>query len=659
MARKSQREVIEELVGKINRKFDAIQPIVERMDEDYDSWRMKKFEPLQGEAVAPEDAYTSNMDRVVAEAIVSGIARAQIIIRAANEAQPEPGEDSNDNLERFCIGLLNLADERLKKRGELPLLQQAGWYASVRGRAVVLRSLLLKSTAGESVPDITPLDPRNVVWEMGENGPIWVAVRKWQSKASIRDQYPGFKFGEEDKADPYNDADSSSIVKYDYYWSENAPFLAEDGTRTADTYKTYWNCVICDGKYAKKPTHLFVGRFPIVIRATGSAPAIAPFSSSDDEFRTDDDYDETVKYAGDSVFALTRGITPIVNRLMSYNIHITALQADPAHTLSSWQGEAATEETPFTKGKQNPLSVANQEAIALLLPPEVGRAAAMLLEAAKDEHHAGGLSRQAVGEAPPGGMSGTALSELGAKLSEKTFPYLQSVESAVLGALEIQVEQFETGAFAPLRVYGKTFGREEFDQYIKAQDIQEHGTLRVRLKQDVPRDEQLNVMLAKMLIEPTQAGDQLSSVEYAREILDIQDQRLEQSRINLSRAKTSAPALMLMEQMESAVRRQDMQTAQYLQNRIQQLLMMEWLEQQALMFQFAQMQGGPGGLQSAAQGMGGQPPPPGGRMGGGNGAGPMPQMASRSDFQSTANQPSPVAGQNSGAPRPGAQTRGY
>ena len=53
MARKTQDEVVNGILNKIETLFDEDQPLHDRMDMDYSSWRLTQFVPDEEEGVEP------------------------------------------------------------------------------------------------------------------------------------------------------------------------------------------------------------------------------------------------------------------------------------------------------------------------------------------------------------------------------------------------------------------------------------------------------------------------------------------------------------------------------------------------------------------------------------------------------------------------------
>ena len=665
-----ENEQVRGILDRIEKAFQDRQPLIDRMDNDYDRYLVTAPNADEWdsdrEGFDVEDLYQTNLDRVLADKVANQIAGANRIIRVPNGAANEGGQiAANDNLEYLAIGFFDQANERLRSTGDqLGIQEQSGWFAPVRGKAVAIRSLLIKDPAGQTVPTMLPLDPRNLVWKSSDNGILWAAYRMVRTREALKDQYPDFKFTQ--SADPMKDRDDPETV-YDYFFWEDKKIkietineetgLPEEEDRTV---RNYMNGTIVDKQWARKAQNLFTTQFPIIIRAVGTAPFVAPFTTPADENLSSETIHETEADAGDSILGPTRTITPMVNRVMSYNISSASKINDPPYVMESIDGETSPDENPLARGAETPLSTARQDKVLPMPPGDIGVATQTSLGQTLSDWSAGGLSAQALaGTPPPGGLSAAALRQLGGSISEKTAPYIRPVESMLQAALEVMIEQFETGTFAPINVFGKTFSNDPFERLITPEEIQGHGRITVDLVQIIPTDEALAWSTAQIAITPNAKGDQLADVEYAREhILKMPDSRLVDSRINVRNATAQAPFLALKEAMESAMARGEMDEAEYIFGKMKQVLMQEQLEQMALQFQFAQLVGGPGGMQAAASGMGGM------NASGGNGAAPggpggvSPTIAPDNVFNEAAGtQPSPNAGANSTNPRGGEEAQ--
>ena len=77
-------------------------------------------------------SYTSNAPKILADKIMSYLTNANISVRvpmSAAVADRSPGTAK----EKFVIGALNLADERMQRYGQPSLREQLAFYAVLRG----------------------------------------------------------------------------------------------------------------------------------------------------------------------------------------------------------------------------------------------------------------------------------------------------------------------------------------------------------------------------------------------------------------------------------------------------------------------------------------------------------------------------------------------
>ena len=64
-----------EVVKTIRRYFRNEEPIFSRMHRDYETyWTLEDWEPALDDQIMPEDAYTTNQPRVLAQKIIAFIA---------------------------------------------------------------------------------------------------------------------------------------------------------------------------------------------------------------------------------------------------------------------------------------------------------------------------------------------------------------------------------------------------------------------------------------------------------------------------------------------------------------------------------------------------------------------------------------------------------
>ena len=447
MASKRDQVAIERILNKVDRKEQVFEKRTAFMDSDYEwGWKNTPFVPMPTEGITIKDAVTTNFAKVLARKVSNGVGYAERIIRVLDDADNEEFRDKNNAYERWCVGVLEMADERLQSGGMNSTVQgESAWNAVVRGGWIGTRAVLIKDAQGETIPDIVPIDPRNLVYEKGRGEPLWAAIITQRAKQDIRDEYPKFKFGIENNVQHHEDDDDELARVVDYYWTE-------DGKRM--------NCVIIDGQYAKKPTDTFAVNFPIVIRLIGNNPGVMNYSLKD----TIDGTREIpgIEDVGDSIFAALRHVIPQVNRLASYRMALTARAVQGTLIVKSRDGTKELDQDAFASGAELGLSTDNDEDIGLLPISQLTADAGQLEgELRLDESNAG-LSDPALGRLTSP-VSGAALQILSQADNEVVAPFLKAVESMLAGILDNLGRQYETVRYKDIEVPGKTHTDQPFN----------------------------------------------------------------------------------------------------------------------------------------------------------------------------------------------------
>ena len=628
MARKTQDEIVADVLNKIETLFDQDQPLHDRMDMDYSSWRLTHFVPDEEEGVDPEDAYTTNSLRTLADKIESFISGSEQVVRVHNDAADEQKRAANDNLERLVIGMHRQINKRLQRKGEPLLVSQLAWYSTVRGGRIAARSLLRKKPNGDTFAEIKPLDPRHLVVQYGEEEPIFAAYRMTQTRSEIRDTYKNFKFYDVTLDDGHE-------VEFVYDCYERQIVNGE---------VKYMNYVIIDDHYAKKPADTFAMMFPICTVPVGSVPLLATSDTGMRQIDSMADIEDPIKDFSESIFAPNRDIIKFKNRVFSYRMALAARAVDQAYKVSSLDGTKALEDNPSKKGSQINVSTQNQEDVQPLPLSQSPRDADVLLGAINDDEVDGGLPPQAFGilQAP---ISGYAMRQLGTNIEQKVIPRLTAVQNLLEMSFEHLIMMYETKSYKDLNVSGKTYAKMPFDGPIKPDDIKNHGDLTFTLLPALPEDDMQRYSIAQMATQPTATGESLVSMDFARDrILRMQDADLERQRIYEQIARTSTPIMQLVQLYTAAMKSGDEQMAQHYLQEIklaeEQKQMQELAQRMTFMQQYGQMQ------QPMA------PPQPGAPTS--NGV--RPEVMPNAAMGGIPNTPSPNQGNNTAAPRPGAQS---
>ena len=647
MASKRDQVAIERILNKVDRKEQVFEKRTAFMDSDYEwGWKNTPFVPMPTEGITIKDAVTTNFAKVLARKVSNGVGYAERIIRVLDDADNEEFRDKNNAYERWCVGVLEMADERLQSGGMNSTVQgENAWNAVVRGGWIGTRAVLIKDAQGETIPDIVPIDPRNLVYEKGRGEPLWAAIITQRAKQDIRDEYPKFKFGIENNVQHHEDDDDELARVVDYYWTE-------DGKRM--------NCVIIDGQYAKKPTDTFAVNFPIVIRLIGNNPGVMNYSLKD----TIDGTREIpgIEDVGDSIFAALRHVIPQVNRLASYRMALTARAVQGTLIVKSRDGTKELDQDAFASGAELGLSTDNDEDIGLLPISQLTADAGQLEgELRLDESNAG-LSDPALGRLTSP-VSGAALQILSQADNEVVAPFLKAVESMLAGILDNLGRQYETGRYKDIEVRGKTHTDQPFNKVIAPDDIKGHNLLSVELRQTQPQDDFALWQAAQVAsqVDPS-TGTALVSKQYAAtKIAKVQDYDLEKRRMSGARIRASSAKYELLTQWHAArLSGEPEEVIQLLEMDIQREIEREAMEEAAMQYQFEQaVNANP---MAAAAGMNGAAQP-----GGGAGVQDManpatvsadPRLLAQAGTMGVSAAPSPDAGYNTTAPRNTAEAAG-
>lgn len=647
MASKRDQVAIERILNKVDRKEQVFEKRTAFMDSDYEwGWKNTPFVPMPTEGITIKDAVTTNFAKVLARKVSNGVGYAERIIRVLDDADNEEFRDKNNAYERWCVGVLEMADERLQSGGMNSTVQgENAWNAVVRGGWIGTRAVLIKDAQGETIPDIVPIDPRNLVYEKGRGEPLWAAIITQRAKQDIRDEYPKFKFGIENNVQHPEDDDDELARVVDYYWTE-------DGKRM--------NCVIIDGQYAKKPTDTFAVNFPIVIRLIGNNPGVMNYSLKD----TIDGTREIpgIEDVGDSIFAALRHVIPQVNRLASYRMALTARAVQGTLIVKSRDGTKELDQDAFASGAELGLSTDNDEDIGLLPISQLTADAGQLEgELRLDESNAG-LSDPALGRLTSP-VSGAALQILSQADNEVVAPFLKAVESMLAGILDNLGRQYETGRYKDIEVRGKTHTDQPFNKVIAPDDIKGHNLLSVELRQTQPQDDFALWQAAQVAsqVDPS-TGTALVSKQYAAtKIAKVQDYDLEKRRMSGARIRASSAKYELLTQWHAArLSGEPEEVIQLLEMDIQREIEREAMEEAAMQYQFEQaVNANP---MAAAAGMNGAAQP-----GGGAGVQDManpatvsadPRLLAQAGTMGVSAAPSPDAGYNTTAPRNTAEAAG-
>ena len=652
-----------EVSKTISRYFQNEQPLFDRMHRDYEQyWTLEDWEPALDDQIMPEDAYTTNQPRVLAQKIIAFIAETEMVVRVPNDDAPKDQEERNKLTENLSIGMLANVDRRMRRNGDPRVQRQMAWHSVVRGRYVIARAFLRKRPNGETFEDILPIDPAQFVFQPGEEEPVWAAHRRRMSRGEIRDTFPGFKIGEGDDGDEVEEV-------FDYYVRENNPSADPNSEDVFQRHPYIYKLgTLINEEWARSPYDLFTLSFPVIITPVGSDPHLAPRATE-----ITSKHNRMIADFGESIFAENRHVWDKINRSASYIVDMVSKSSDPPTMVESSDGTKELEEGWNEKGAQVAIAVGDQQRITSMVTPDMSRSASVLLEFLQRDAIAGGIPPQGFGilDKP---LSAVALRQLGNNLEHRVLPRMEAVQLCIEGCLEVLVAQYETGAFEPITVSGKRFDRHRFsNKIIEADEIFGHDALTVSLELVLPEDETIRWNVANMAMAPTVTGEPLTSLEYVREhILNIQDPKLlsDQNREVLTRQ--TSPVLALLDQYRSVVLDEDVMAAAAILDQIRLMTLQMEVQGSMQMMQLEQMkaeikqnqQGKPPDLKFTSETMTPDFPGPDSSrtqketvsFGSPQTANPAFGAPSQTIFTGLTNNPSPEAGANTTADRQGSRS---
>jgi len=355
MARRKPEEIIS-LVEQHEFDSDALR---QRFTSDYRLYRLEEFDAGEG-----YESYTSNEPQTYADKVVSFLTDAELVIRIPYKNSDEEQRGYNDAKEKFILGALKAADERLQRRLLPTLRQQLAWFSVVRGWYAG-RVLLVKDKDENTHIDITPFDPLHTFWCVGNDGLDWACYRIRKTRSEIKSQY-----GITIERDALNQSDHDMGVEvYDYYDSEINTVIAEGG------------------RVLKKPTKHGAPRCPVFVGCVGLAPMIQDADVTETR--------EAIADYGESVFKAIRNTYDNHNQILSTLLELTARTKRQGLKVRSRDGTKTLEEDPYKAGSE--IALAQGEDVEPLGMIEATRDLGVFMQMVSGELQRGSLPHTVFG----------------------------------------------------------------------------------------------------------------------------------------------------------------------------------------------------------------------------------------------------------------------
>ena len=540
-----------------------------RMEDDYGLYRMNTYDAGEG-----YQSYTSNAPRILADKIISYLSQASMAVRV-NLAANHEARESGVMKEKFVIGSLNLADERMERLGQPGIRQQIAFFLTLRGWYAG-RAVLNKRSDGSTYVDITPFDPLHVAYELDDDGIVWLAHKTRRSQSSIRSIYA------KDVEPSVQEDDDRGIDIWDYYSREEHIIVADSREPQIVKASEKHNITDMDGNPCA----------PVFLGAVGPAPWIQDEASGDD----------TAKDYGESIFAQNRKLFEDFNFSMSAYKTLIQRAVRRPYKIISPDGSTTLDADPWKDGSEIPLPAGTDIQLLdeITMPLNTNEYVSMV----SGEIQRGGLSNVSYGELPFA-ISGFAAKILQEGSAHQIEPRVQAISSCYKQIANLITMQYETGNYSAVTVRGKHNELSNFfHQEIKPSDIEKGGALDIKFGVRMPQDDPQQISMAQMLREgPTP----LAPDEWIWEnILQIEDVDQFKNAIAAQAAHSTDPKAMLVTLIEGLMQTGESEKALIYIELLRKTLKQEQQQEATMDMQFQMMQ-----MQSQAQAMGGAPPPQG------------------------------------------------
>ena len=600
----------EEIIALVDSHYDLTEPLRTRMDDDHKLYRLEEFDAGEG-----YQSYTSNEPQVYADKLISWLTSAEMVVRIPYGNSKREDRENNDAKERFLIGLIKAADDRLTARFQPSVRNQMAWFITLRGWYAA-RALLVKDDDGDTNVEIQPWDPLHTYWSEGKKGLSWACYKTKKTPSEIEAIW-GVKIQGKDQGD-----DDDTVDVYDFYDSED-------------------NIVCTDTTVLKKRTKHGSDRVPVVIGPVGSNPLVQTITDSGNL--------DSIEDYGESCYKSSRELFEKHNFMMSVMLELTARSRKQGLKIKSRDGTKTLEEDPYKEGSEIALGQGEDvEPLGLL---EMARESGVFMGLISGEMQRGGLPHSIYGQLEFQ-LSGFAINTLRQGVETVLIPRLQAMEKAHRAIFNLMCDQYITGAFKSFEVSGQDKNRMYFREEVTPDMIKNAGDVEVSFIGQLPQDEMGKMSMAQIARE----GETplLPDVYIRDNILGLQSADQMEDAINTQIAESTLPEARLWTLLQGAQRHGREDLVEFYRGELMRLFLVKSMEQSQLM------------AQAKAQGMQGAPPQGGGmppEMGmppGVGGAGPTLPPTVMPDAAMGVPPVPPTAPMGPfappGAPRPGAQS---
>ena len=448
----------EDIIDKVDDHYEATHTLRTRMDADHQLYKLDSYDAGDG-----FKSYTSNEPQTYADKVISWMTAADLVVRIPPNGNPRNTREVNNDKERFIIGALRSADERLSKRLVPSIRNQLAWYIALRGWYAG-RALLTKDGEDKTTIDITPWDPMHTYWGIGDDGLAWACYKVKKTQDEIEAQY-GVRLGE-------SRSDIDGINVYDYYDKE-------------------YNTVVVPGRFVKKRTpHGTEGQVPVFLGPVGATPLIQSMEWSSIE--------DTLEDYGESVFKATRGVYENHNFMMSVMLELTARSRKQGLKVRSRDGTKTLDEDPYKEGTE--ISLGQGEEVEPLGLLEMANESGAFMGLVAGEMQRGSIPHTVYGEIPFQ-LSGFAINTLRQGVESVLVPRVAAMERAYVSIANLLCDQYQSGAFKVMELSGQDNNRMYFSEEITPARIQDGGDPEIKVVTRLPEDDMSRYGMAQIARE--------------------------------------------------------------------------------------------------------------------------------------------------------------
>lgn len=497
-----------------------------RWDSDFDLWRLKPYDPGSGYL-----SYTSNSPQVLISKGVSMLSSARLVIRIPEDTLQKDELETANNIERFHYGVLNMNDDNLARRPDMPSLRdQLAWYAVLRG-TVVIRALVKKMHDGSTFPELAAWDIYNTCYGEGAEGLNWAAHVRVAPKAEIEEEY-GITINKP----------QGEII--DFWDRKN-------------------NGVIVENQWGKKLTPHGLDYCPVFVLKAGPSP-VAGHNT----------YTNTGLHAGESMLGSNRDLYPVLNKTISNLLTIVSRGTRPP--LGYWSaGAQKTLDKDIWQVEDAfavPMDSTANEKIEPLIDATMPNDAENMINFVLSDIQRGGISHIAMGELGFR-LSGFAITQLQASLATIIVPFSQVIERAYTVGLMALQQQYAKGKWKAVEVRGRTSKNSPFGVpepiKLKPSDIKEGWRPEISLTPTYPKDDAQRYQIAALA---TQSDKPILSMKTARsELVGVEDTALEAENVALE-SVGRLPIITLLEGFKAALAEKDMDKAMAIVGELERLM---------------------------------------------------------------------------------------